>query len=250
MPDNIDRSSVSPDAGDLLSLLIDSPDVEVFLDQVVRLAADVVTPAAACGLTMRRATQPFTVSNSDELANQVDEIQYGADEGPCLDTLRTGEVVEVDDLTRENRWSRYRGHAVAHGVISSLSLPLAVDGHTVAALNLYAKEPAAFRGEARRHAEAFAAQCSAALVLVLRQAEQAQLHRQLTEAMSARSVIDQAIGVLMAQERCTADAAFDLLRRASQHRNRKLREVAVDIITNVTGEPPQPPAEFRRSSPV
>jgi GAF domain-containing protein len=185
------------------------------------------------------------VSSSDELAAQVDEIQYGADEGPCLDALRRGAVVEVDDLTREDRWSGYRGHAVAHGIVSSLSLPLAVDGRPVAALNLYAKQPDAFRGAARQHAEAFAAQCAAALALVLRQADQAQLHRQLTEAMTARSVIDQAIGILMGQQRCTAEGVFDLLRQASQHRNRKLREVAGDIITNVTGQPPQPPPEFR-----
>lgn len=248
MPENADRSSPSPDVGDLLGLLIDSPNVEEFLDQVVRLAADGVTPAAACGITMRRDGQPFTVSSSDDLAAQVDEIQYGADEGPCLDALRSGVAVEVKDLTREDRWSRYRVHALAHGVVSSLSLPLAVDGRTVAALNLYAKQPAAFDRAARQHAEAFADQCSAALALILRQADQAQLHRQLTEAMTARSVIDQAIGILMGQQRCTADTAFDLLRRASQHRNRKLREVAADIITNVTGQPPQPPPEFRSGS--
>jgi GAF domain-containing protein len=234
---------------DLLGVLIDAPNVEAFLDQVVRLAADVITPAAACGMTMRRDGHPFTVSNSDDLAAQVDEIQYGADEGPCLDALRTGTVVEVEDLNRDHRWPGYRPHAVVHGVASSLSLPLALNGHTVAALNLYAKHPAAFRNPARQHAEAFAAQSTAALTLVLRQAGQSELHAQLTEAMSSRSIIDQALGILMGQQRCTATAAFDLLRQASQHRNRKLRDIAADIITNVTGHPPQPPTNFQTATP-
>ncbi len=230
--------------GQLLSLLSNAPHLDLFLGRVVHLAVGVVNPPAACGITLRRDHQPFTVVSSNDLAAQVDEIQYGADEGPCLDSLREGIVVQVDDLTREERWKAYRTHAVAHGVISSLSLPLTVDGQTVAALNLYSSRPAAFDGLPRQHAKAFAGQCSAALSLALRQIDQAHVQQQLLEAVTSRSVIDQAIGILMGQQRCTATAAFDLLRQASQHRNRKLRDLAADIITNVTGEPPHPPADF------
>jgi GAF domain-containing protein len=231
--------------GQLLNLLTDSPDLDTFLDQVVVLAAQVVTPAAACGLTMHRDGQPFTVASSSALAAQVDEVQYGAEQGPCLDTLRSGHIVQVDDLPGDQRWDRYRPHAVAHGVVSSLSLPLTVDGGPVGALNLYSPQPTAFTGPARQHAEAFAAQCSAALTLLLRQVNQAQVQQQLGAAMASRSIIDQAIGIFMGQQRCTASEAFDLLRQASQHRNRKLRDIAADIITNVTGVAPQPPADFR-----
>jgi hypothetical protein len=49
----------------------------------------------------------------------------------------------------------------------------------------------------------------------------------------------------MGQQRCTAGTAFDLLRQASQNRNRELREIAAEIITNVSGEPPQPRPAFR-----
>jgi GAF domain-containing protein len=121
--------------------------------------------------------------------------------------------VQVDDLAADDRWDRYR----PHGVGSSLSLPLAVDGQVVGALNLYSPQRAAFAGPARQHTEAFAAQCAAALALVLRQADQEELHRQLGAALASRSIIDQAIGILMSQQRCRADEAFDLLRQASQH---------------------------------
>jgi GAF domain-containing protein len=231
--------------GQLFTLLADSPEVDSFLNEVVRLAADVVTPAAAGGITIHRDGHLMTVATSDPLAAQVDEIQYGADEGPCLDSLRHGVVVQVDDLAGDSRWDSYRPHALAHGVASSLSLPLTVAGRTIAALNLYALRPDAFAPPARPQAEAFAAQCAAALTVTLRQADQSQLQRQLAEAMTSRSVIDQALGVLMGQQRCTASAAFDLLRQASQHRNRKLRDVAADLITNVTGRPPEPPSDFK-----
>ncbi|MGC5662299.1 GAF and ANTAR domain-containing protein [Micromonospora sp. WMMD723] len=229
----------------LLGLLSDSTGLDDFLHQVVMLAARVVTPAAACGLTVRRDGHPVTVTTSDAFAAEVDELQYGADEGPCLEALYQGRVVQVDDLAADGRWPRYGPHAVARGVTSSLSLPLQIDGQTVAALNLYSVRPASFVGAPREHAAAFAEQCAAALTLMLRHADQAAVQKQLGAAMASRSVIDQAMGVLMAQQRCSASEAFDLLRRASQHRNRKLRDVAADIIVNVTGTAPESPAPFR-----
>jgi AmiR/NasT family two-component response regulator len=84
------------------------------------------------------------------------------------------------------------------------------------------------------------------LALILRQAQQAQVQHQLGEAMASRAIIDQAIGILMAQHRCTAHTAFGLLRQASQHRNRKLRDLATAIITNISGETPDTPAPLTR----
>lgn len=234
--------------GQLLGLLVESPDIDAILEKAVHLAAEVVTPAAACGVTVRRDGQPFSAATSNELAAQVDELQYGTDEGPCLDAMRNGAVVQVDDLSQDDRWDRYRPHAVAHGVISSLSVPLVVDGESLGAMNLYSSAPAAFVGPQRSHAEAFAAQCAAALTVSLRQMRQVHVQSQLAEAMVSSSVIDQAIGILMGQQRCNAATAFDLLRQASQNRNRKLRDIAAEIITNVSGEPPQPRPAFRTST--
>jgi GAF domain-containing protein len=228
----------------LLHLLAEGPELEAFLTEAVRLAADSVPNAHACGMTLSRDLRAFTAAHSDSLAAQIDELQYGAHEGPCLDALHTGRLIEVDDLEKEQRWQRYRPHALEHGVAASLSHPLNVDGQTVAVLNLYARRPHAFTPADRQHAAILASQCAAALTVMLRQADQTLTQRQLAEAMHARSVIDQALGILMAQQRCTAEQAFDLLRAASSGRNRKLREIAADLIEKATGHPPQPPAPF------
>jgi GAF domain-containing protein len=244
-PDGRDESVFASADGQLLGLLVESPDIAALLEKVVHLAADVVTPAAACGLTVRRDGRPYSAATSNDLAAQVDEIQYDADEGPCLDAMRTGALIQVDDLSQDDRWHRYRPHAVAHGIVSSLSLPLIVDGESLGALNLYSTVPAAFAGPQRAPAEAFAEHCTAALTVSLRQMRQMQVQHQLAEAMVSSSIIDQAIGILMSQQRCNAATAFDLLRQASQNRNRKLRDIAADIITNVSGEPPQPRPNFK-----
>jgi GAF domain-containing protein len=127
-------------------------------------------------------------------------------------------------------------------MVSALSLPLALDGQVAAALNLYARHARAFSASDREVARALAGQCTAALEVILHQTDQALLREQLDAALRSRAVIDQALGILMAQQRCTAREAFDLLRQASQHRNRKLRDVAADVVTAGTGRPPDPPS--------
>jgi putative methionine-R-sulfoxide reductase with GAF domain len=243
--EHFDDSGMASAYSQLLGLLVESPNIDAILEKAVDLAGEVVTPAAACGVTVRRGGQPFSAATSNPLAAQVDQLQYETGEGPCLQALRSGAVVQVDELSRDERWDRYRPPAVAHGVVSSLSLPLIVDGESLGALNLYSTAPAAFTGPQRSHAEAFAAQCAAALTVSLRQVRQVQVHSQLAEAMVSSSVIDQAVGILMGQQRCDAATAFDLLRQASQNRNRKLRDIAAEIITNVSGKPPQPRPGFK-----
>jgi GAF domain-containing protein len=227
---------------ELVSLLLDTSSVEDFLDDLARLAASSFTDApVACGITLRRDGQPLTVASSDDLALAVDEAQYGKGAGPCLEAMDTGAVVLVSDLTSETRWEGYTAHALAHGVASSLSLPLSAEGRTVGAMNLYAQAAHAFDGPATlAQGTSFAAQGSAVLTVVLRQARQAQLTEQLRETLVSRAVIDQAIGIIMAQQRCPAGQAFGYLRTASQNRNRKLRDIAADVITSATGAPPQP----------
>src|SRR6185312_15103135 len=101
----------------------------------------------------------------------------------------------VEDMRDESRWGDYPELAAGVGVGSSLSLPLQVDGGTIGVLNLYSHEPHGF-DEALRHSfSVFAGQAAAALTMVLRQARQDELGAQLEQALSSRTIIDQAIGI-------------------------------------------------------
>jgi AmiR/NasT family two-component response regulator len=66
----------------------------------------------------------------------------------------------------------------------------------------------------------------------------------LQHALASRAVIDQALGIIMGQNRCTADEAFDILRATSQNRNVKLRDVAAAMVAAVSGHPPVSGARF------
>lgn len=108
---------------------------------------------------------------------------------------------------------------------------------------MYGMVPHAFDSHVDR-AQAFATQAAAALTVVVRQADQVRLSDQLRQALESRAVIDQALGIVMAQNRCDEAAAFAVLRNASQNRNKKLRDVAATVIESVTGRPPARPSGF------
>jgi AmiR/NasT family two-component response regulator len=54
--------------------------------------------------------------------------------------------------------------------------------------------------------------------------------QQLQEALTSRAVIDQAKGMVMARNGVSADEAFTVLRTTSQRENRKLRDLAQEMV--------------------
>jgi putative methionine-R-sulfoxide reductase with GAF domain len=223
---------------ELQELLLATEDITAFLDQLATLAVTVLPADTSCGITLRRDHGAMTVASSDTRASQVDEIQYGHDEGPCLHSLHTGEVVVVDDLAADDRWGAYQMPALGHGVRSSLSLPLRTNGQVLGALNIYATTPHVFGPQEQLAARRFADEASRVLALAVRIAERTEMSEHLQTALASRAVIDQALGIFMGQNGCTADEAFDVLRTISQNRNIKLRDIAAEMITAVSGRPP------------
>jgi GAF domain-containing protein len=221
---------------ELTDLLLATPSFEDYAQHIVTFAAAKIVPGtSSCGLTMLIDGRPRTVASSSDLASRVDEIQYGHAQGPCLEALAETVVIVVNDLEQDHRWEGYRQHALAQGVRSSLSVPIrSRDEPARGALNLYFSQVTAFDDSHVHEGTHFADQASGALELATRLAKHTTTTAQLQEAMTSRSVIDHAIGIVMAQNRCTPEEAFDVLRRASQNRNVKLRVIATDIVRTVS----------------
>ena len=123
-------------------------------------------------------------------------------------------------------------------------VPVFRDGEPAGAISLYARRPGRFGPEETRRVEKFARHTAGALTLSLRMASCADQNDQLRSSIMSRAVIDQALGVIMATERCPQDKAFALLRSTSQNTNVKIRDLAATIVTRVSGEPPRPTAPF------
>ena len=163
-------------------------------------------------------------------AIQIDQAQYDADGGPCLEAFRTQAQRRVSDIASDDRWPAFVAVAAQHGVQSSLSTPLVIGGEGIGALNLYSTEVDHFTEDDEEHAGLFAGEAAVTLANAQAYWEQASLAENLTLAMESRAVIEQAKGVIMATAGVDPDEAFDILRQQSQAENRKLRDLAAEIV--------------------
>jgi len=207
------------------------------LQRVVDLSEVALPSADMVGITMLVDGKAATAVFSDPAAPEIDVAQYRGSGGPCLKAYQTSEIVGIPMLEDDERWPDFVAAASAHGIRSTLSIPLRVGDDSVGALNFYSKVDDGFGDAAVATAQAFATQ--AAIVLANAQAywDARNLSEGLREAMRSRATIEQAKGVVMAQSNVDADTAFELLKQASQRENRKLRDIAEDIVRRRRREP-------------
>jgi len=241
-------SEVQADLAGLQDALLNTDSVEQFLHELAVLAARTVGDGMSCGMALPQRGRATPVSAcTDPLASEADRLQTEAGDGPALRALRDARPQHVHDTGTETRWPRFCRPAASLGVRSCYALPLAAGaagGEPAGALVLYGRRPGAFGPEEIKRAERFARHAAGALALALRLASCADQNDQLRSSIMSRAVIDQALGVIMATQRCPQDKAFALLRSVSQNTNVKIRDLAASIVSNVSGEPPQPSAPF------
>jgi GAF domain-containing protein len=220
------------------SLSLRQVSMDDLLQTIADLAKTVMPGNPEASVTILVKDHPTTVATTGQLATDLDERQYERGHGPCLHAARTGELTEIPDTRTDRRWPDYLPRAVERGVLSSLSVPLAIedDGQVTGALNIYARQPNAFDEDSRGAATRFGPYAAvAAGNLHAYQAARLKADN-LQVALETRGVIDQAKGILMDRHKITADQAFQVLAQMSMKANRKLHAVADDLVR--TGELP------------
>jgi GAF domain-containing protein len=218
----------------LLGIRLDRGPLDEVLRRLVDISKDALAGADEVSTTLVRDDKGWTAAHTGRLALDADEMQYARGYGPCMDAGRSGTVLLIDDTRTEARWPDYTANVTSRGVLSSLSVPLPIQTDVIGALNCYARTPSAFSAEEVEAGEELAGHLAVAVANAVVYTAATTLVEQMRTAMSSRSIIDQALGVVMAQNRCDAEAAFGVLTRASQNRNIKLRDVARGIVTNVS----------------
>ncbi|WP_461171179.1 GAF and ANTAR domain-containing protein [Arthrobacter sp. Z1-15] len=222
----------------LIEAILASQDVKGFLEDIAVLASRELSQtgeAVHCAITLIRPSGPRVIASSTETARQADEMQCAFGEGPCLHAATTGKVVEVNNFQEDQRWPVYCREAAGYGIGAVLAVPVSLPGRATCAINVYSAQTHEFSDREVSELKRFAAQASAAVQLAIRIADMQKRSEDLMAAMSSRTVIDIAIGIIMGQSKCSQDAAFNILRAASSHRNQKLHEVAAKVVTSVKG---------------
>jgi ANTAR domain len=228
-------------------MLRESTTIDSYLQAAADLTEEVIEVVGSYSLSTSLYGNPVTVGTSDRAAWEADQVEFDTEDGPCVEALRTGAVFTAIDLAQERRWPAWSAVAMLLGFSSAAGIPAEVSPGQRIALNLYAPTPQAFDDETLGRATLFVEEVARTIPAAVRLFEADERASQLEQALASRSTIDQALGVLMAQNQCTRDAAFGILRRASQNRNVKLRDVAAAIIERFTGHPAADPPPFEQS---
>jgi transcriptional regulator with GAF, ATPase, and Fis domain len=195
-------------------------DLQSTLETIVNLAVESLDACDFAGIFLVEKGEISSPASSNDIPRRVDEIQAELGEGPCVDAIKEREVFRTGELTNETRWPKFSDRAHEEtGIRSILSIRLFVEEDTMGALNLYSTAPEAFDDGDVALASVFAAHASVAM---------AAAHREetLEQKAQSRDLIGRAKGILMAQSGVTEEQAFDMLRRASQRMNVKVRDIA------------------------
>jgi ANTAR domain-containing protein len=173
-----------------------------------------------------------TVVETDVRARLADEIQYELGTGPCVDAIVNDTTFRTGRLEIDERWPEFsRRASEAFGVHSMLSFRLYLeDDSRIAGLNLYSTSADAFDDSAETVGTLVATH-GAVVIAAATAREQA---TQLQTALVNSREIGMAMGVVMATYKLAREQAFDLLRVASQNTNRKLADIATDVIDTGT----------------
>ncbi|HEV7650340.1 MAG TPA: GAF and ANTAR domain-containing protein [Actinophytocola sp.] len=211
--------------------LLTQDTVQQTLDRIIAYAVDLVDGCERAGVLTIESGTLRTLAATDEIAAASDRIQLELGEGPCLDsTLRGERVYRIADMATDTRWPRYAPQALALGIGSAMGFLLYTRERNLGALNLYGGRRNAFTEQSEHIGWLLASHAAVAFA-------SARSDAQLQQAIASRQEIGEALGIVMERHKVTEQQAFDLLRRQSQDRNVKLRELARQLAE--TGELPE-----------
>lgn len=212
---------------ELADTMVDHFDVVEFLHRVAELL-----DCSEAGLLLADAAGMLRVmASSSERSDALDLLQTQNEEGPCFEAYHRGEPVSSEDLIEDDdRWPTFAPEAVERGFCSVQALPMRVRGTTVGALNLFRSQPGAISDRDLPVAQAMADIAALSLLQERALRESRGVVGQLQAALSSRVVIEQAKGVLAERNGVDMDAAFTALRRFARNHNRKLSELAMDVV--------------------
>jgi GAF domain-containing protein len=226
------QSDAVPTAEQLQDLLLESPGFTEFLLGLATISASLLggDSPMLCAITVEREGGPSTVASSNDAARRLDEKQYEFDDGPCLTALRQQRTVLIPDLQTDESWQHYAREISDEGIRSVLAVPIPTDDGSKCALNCYSTELGTFGPDTVARVESHAESLSRILRLALRLHAEVPYPEHLRSAFRSRAIVDAAIALIMMQNHCNRESALRLIQVASRNSNKRLHEIAGDIL--------------------
>lgn len=218
---------------ELADTLVADFDVVDFLHTLANRTAELFDAAEAGVMLGDQRGGLRVMASSTERARLLELFELQNEQGPCLDSFRTGKPVNAQDLLEENPWPLFTAEAIEAGIRSVHSLPLRFRSETIGALNLFRTSPGLM---AEVELEAAQAMADIATISILQERalrEAKVLADQLQRALNSRVIIEQAKGVLAERTQVGLDTAFNMLRSYARNNNRRLHDVATAVVSSL-----------------
>ena len=238
---------MADDLEGLVDLVAGMEDIKSVLDGLTALAAASMSSTLGvpteCAVTLHRRKRTATIGGSSGRAVVLDRIEQSLGDGPCIEALQSGVPILLGDVSSDPRWPEYCSALSSAGVGGSLGIPMNLENDAGAVLDYFAPVSGLFDEQAVADGVRFADMAGKALRLAVRIASADQLAENMKSAMDTRTAIDLACGIIMAENKCSKDRAFEILRSASNTRNQKLNELAESLV-NRFAAPEEAKAHF------
>jgi transcriptional regulator with GAF, ATPase, and Fis domain len=217
----------------LADTLVDDFDVVELLQTLAEASAELLD-VDAVGLMLADLRGGIQlVAFSPESLQSLEMFELQVDEGPCLDSFRTGEAVVNISMTHAfQRWPRFTAEALAAGMGATHALPLRLRGEVIGAMNLMSTSAQMLAEADLTLGQALADVATIGLLQQRAIQEQTLLAEQLQTALNSRVLIEQAKGVLAERTGTTPAEAFGHLRRYARNSGTSLPIIARAVIEN------------------
>jgi GAF domain-containing protein len=211
-------------------------DIEAALREVCIAAAELLNVRGSGILVIDEGRVQRSTAASDELGQLLEIHQEAVGEGPCVDAMMDDEVVHTSDVGADERWPRL-GLLMRDTEISAVcGAPIHVGGQTVGSLNVYRSDAYDWDDSDVAAAQSFSAIAGRLLSMALMASSQERVVQQLQHALENRVSIERAVGVLMGRHRLGAVDAFERLRQRARAEQRRVVEVANEVLAGVSPE--------------
>jgi GAF domain-containing protein len=216
---------------ELADTMVDDFDVVEFLHRLSERCVELLDCVEA-GLLLADAAGALRVmASSSERSDALDLLQSQNEEGPCFECYQRGRAVFSEDLEADiGRWPAFAPAAVEKGFRSVQAVPMRVRSQTIGALNLFRADAGRIAEGDMSLAQGMADLSAIALLHERAVRESRDVVLQLHGALTSRVVIEQAKGVLAERSHIGVDSAFAQLRAYARHHNRRLSDVARELI--------------------
>ncbi|MFL6240225.1 MAG: GAF and ANTAR domain-containing protein [Actinomycetes bacterium] len=215
----------------LADTLVDDFDIIEFLNLLTQTCVDLLGAGAAGILLADTRGLLRVMGASSETAQLLELLQLQDDHGPCVESVRTGRPLAVTDLgSGSTRWPDFAAAATFAGFRAMDAVPMRLRSDVIGGLNVFHTTTEPFNPDQLRIATALADTATIGLLQHRALQRSTVVGEQLQTALNSRIVLEQAKGMIAEYANIGVDRAFERLRQHARNNNRKLTDVARDVV--------------------